>query len=128
MISLPPAVLSSMKTAAQALMTDTCKIEVLTNAIGEMGEQLQDQYSTVSASVACRVITIGNRFREQVASVGNRETIVDSYRLICPAGTALAVDQRITLASDGSQWEVVDLVTARTDAVDAQAVIVKVNG
>ena len=128
MISLPNAVLASMRAAAESLMTDTCTIEVQSDAVGDMGELLDDVYTVVASAVACRVITIGNRFREAVAQTAERETIVDAYRLVCPQGTALAVNQRITLDSDSSQWHVVDLVTARTSEVDEQAVIARIHG
>ena len=125
MINLHGVTRAVMRAAAESLMTDTCTIEVASDAVGEYGEVLSDHYTTVASSVACRVITIGNRFKEKTMRVGERETIEDVYRLVTPYGTALAVDQRVTLYSDGSRWQVVDLVTERTDDESAQAVIVR---
>lgn len=124
MLKLPTAVLEAMRDAAESLMTDTCKIEVRSNSVGEYGEPLE-AYETVASSVVCRVTTLGSRFKEAAEQVGGREAIVDAYRLICPAGTPLAVDQRVTLTSTGERWQVVDLITARTDEVDRQAAIVR---
>jgi hypothetical protein len=128
MISFPPAVLGSMRAAADSLMTDTCTIDVQAEATGDMGEVLYDQYTVVATDVKCRVITVGQRFGTSIVDLGNRETLVEMYRLVCPYDTALAVDQRITLDSDGSQWQVVTLLTERTDSVDAQAVITRIQG
>ncbi len=114
-----------MRAAAEALMTDTCTLEVGADAIGEYGEVLSEHYTVVASNVPCRVITIGNRFKEKVGRVGEREVVTDIYRLVTPHDTALAVDQRVTLDSDGSRWQVVDLVTERTDDESAQAVIVR---
>lgn len=125
MISLPSTILATMRAAAENLMTDTCTIEVQADAVGEMGEVLSDQYTTVATGVACRVITVNSGYG-QARIVGGREVITEGYRLVVPYGTALAVDQRVTLDSDDSVWQVTDLVTERTSEVDAQAVIVRV--
>lgn len=128
MIKINSSLLATMRNTAESLMTDTCTIEAGADAVGDMGEVLSDVYTAVASSVACRVITIGNRFKETVGITAERETITDAYRLIVPYGTALAVDQRITLDSDSSRWQVVDLLTERTSETDAQAVIVRING
>lgn len=128
MISFSPVVLAQMRANAESLMSDTCTIEVGSDAVGEMGEVLSDQYAVVAADVSCRVLSLGSRFKESAGQVGEREIIADHYRLVCPYDTALAVDQRVTLTSDSSVWQVIDLVTERTSATDAQAVIVRMQG
>ena len=126
-INLPATLLTTMRAQADALMTDTCTIEVGADSVGDMGELLADQYTVVATGVACRVIMLGRRYGEVAGRVGERETVTQAYRLICPYATALAVNQRITL-SDGSRFQVVDLSTERTSEVDAQASIVRTSG
>ena len=128
MINLPATVLGSMRATVESLMTDTCKIEVGADSVGEMGEVLQDQYTTVASGVTCRVISLGNRYSESARTIGEREVITEAYRLIVPYGTALDVNQRITLTSDSSVYQVVDLNTERTDRTDRQAIMVRIHG
>lgn len=122
--SLPTVVLAHMRAMAESLMTDTCTIEVRADAVSDLGA-VTNTWTLVASDVACRTITIGSRWQEMAAAVADRRALKDSYRLVCPAGTALAPDQRITLDSDGSQWLVTDLVTRRTDETDTQAVITR---
>lgn len=123
--SLPPVVLAHMRAMAESLMTDTCTIEVRADAVDSMGA-VSNVWTAVSSGVRCRLITIGStRLSDMLAAAADRRALKDSYRLVCPAGTALAPDQRVTLDSDGSQWLVTDLVTRRTDETDTQAVITR---
>ncbi len=124
MPSVDPMILAYMLAQADQLMSDTCTIEVRSDAVGEGGEKLL-AYTTVATSVACRVIDAGQTFERSADTVAEREVIVDRYQLITPNGTALAVDQRITLDSDSSVYQIIDLITERTDAVDAQATMVR---
>jgi hypothetical protein len=127
MLTLPDAVLGHMRAMAESLMIDTCTLAVGSDAYGDMGELLSDQYTVVASDVVCRVINLGRRYTETVGHLAEREIIIEAYRLICPYDTALAVDQRVML-SDGSVFQIVDLNTARTDATDAQAVMVRIHG
>lgn len=122
-LKVPGRVLAYMRANAEALMTGTCTIEAKAAARGEYGEPLE-VYEVLESNVPCRIITVGFRLDTAASSQGEREVIPDAYRLVCPAGTALAVDQRITV-SDGTRWHVVDLVTRRTDETDTQAVIAR---
>jgi 2-keto-3-deoxy-6-phosphogluconate aldolase len=122
--SLPPVVLAHMRAMAESLMTDTCTIEVRADAVDSMGA-VSNVWTAVESGVRCRMITIGFRPQDVLAAAADRRATKDSYRLVCPAGTALAPDQRVTLDSDGSQWLVTDLVTRRTDETDTQAVITR---
>lgn len=123
-VSLPAAVLAHMRALAESLMTDTCIIETRADATSELGA-VTNTWTTVASDVACRVITMGSRWQDMAMAAADRRALKDSYRLVCPAGTALAPDQRITLNSDGSQWLITDLVTRRTDETDTQAVITR---
>jgi hypothetical protein len=130
MITFPDTILTYMRNMSDSLMTDTCTIEVRSTAKGASGETLQDVYTTVASSVACRLIGQSSQtaMGDRIQPTGDRETVTQQYRIICPYTTALAVDQRITLDSDGSQYQVVDLITARTQRTDVQAMLVRIDG
>lgn len=104
-------------------MGDSCTIEAEVDAAGAMGE-MTDTWAVVAADVACRVIDARETGVSAMANVGAQEAMVDTYRLIVPVGTALAVDQRVTVGSD--VYQIVALVDGRSDATDAQAVITRV--
>jgi hypothetical protein len=123
MLTIDSALLEYMRDQAEALMTDTCLIEVRADARGEFGEATQETWTTVASGVRCRVITIQQSRAAQ--PVGTREALIDRYRLVCPSGTALDVDQRVTL-SNGDVYQILQVVTARTSETDTQAIIERV--
>jgi hypothetical protein len=112
--------------AVERSLTDTCKIEVMVKGRGVYGEPLADSWELVAENVKCRVIRSGSRSSSASEQVGNQETIREMYRLIVPRGTALDIDQRVTV--NGLVYQIVDVVTAWTDAVDAQAIMVRARG
>jgi len=118
--------LAQMRASTASFLTDTCTIEARSPARGESGE-VAEVWTAYATAVACRIITVGNRFNDSAGTVSNldREHIKDVYRVVVPAGTGLNVGQRITV-SDGTRYEVTDLMTDRTDGTDEQAVIVRV--
>jgi len=116
-----------MRNLADSLMTDTCKIEVRGTAKGESGEVLQNVYTVVATGVSCRLI-MQSTMTDRADRTAERETITEQYRLVCPVGTALAVDQRVTITSDGLVYQVVDLIRSRTSETDEQAVLVRISG
>lgn len=119
---LPNFVLAQMRRAAEQLMTQTCRIEQEVNAVGTWG-QPSPQWTEVARNVKCRVITSRQSTRSTAGMVGEQETLVDEYRLICPAGTALEKNQRVTV--DDVTYQVVNVIVARADETDTQAVIVR---
>jgi len=77
-----------------------------------------------AGAVACRVIRAGNAGSGgAVESVGERERIVQEYRLILPYGTVLDVDYLAEV--DGVRYRVVRVREGMTDAADVQAVVVE---
>ena len=126
MLKVSNALLEHMRDQAESLMTDTCTIEVQSASYGEMGELIEG-YTLVASDVSCRVIDAASQNVAEVVQQGDRETIFSEVRIVVPYDTALAVDQRIT-TSDGTAWQVGRLVTARTNPIDAQAVVVRVYG
>jgi hypothetical protein len=117
------AILGRIKTTVRRFLTETCTIEAQGAGTGDYGQQVAEWY-VVAEDVPCRIIRrAGNATGEEADEVAGRETIVDSYRLIVPAGTALEVGQRVTVGED--VYDVVDLMTALTGEADRQAVITR---
>ena len=126
MLRLPGAVLAQMRAAAESLMTDTCVLEARSASVGEYGEPTEE-FVVVDASVPCRVITLGARFKEAAPAPAPlaRESLVDAFRLVVPHDTALDIDQRVTVTSSGDVYDIVSLIAGRTDETDRQAIIVR---
>ena len=123
MVTIHSALKAQMQAAVAGLLTDTCTITREVVSTDEYGAPT-NTWAVVATGTACRVIVL-SRLNERAGEQGGRETIADTYRLIAPAGTALDTGYRVTVASDGAVYEVVDLVTARTDGPDVQAIITR---
>lgn len=106
------------------MLTDTCTISRETGTTGTMGEPLH-ALEVVASEVACRVIRSRTPSSSANQVVGSQEAMVELYRLICPSGTAFAVDDVVTL-SDGSVYQVVNVEDKLTDEAFAGAVITRV--
>lgn len=115
-------ILSHIQGWTGGFLSDTCLIEQEQEAAGQYGEPL-NIWVTVAADVPCRIITAGETTQTEAMPVGDGEAITEEYRLVCPAGTALATGQRVTVA--GVVYQVAALLTARTDETDVQAVITR---
>lgn len=117
-------VINILKVATARFLTETCDIEKLANARDKYGNKVPNQWETVSSDVACRIITAGTRNQSSSMDVGSQEALVETYRLIVPAGTALDVDYRVTC--NGIVYQVVNVLTSRTDETDRQAILTRV--
>lgn len=106
------------------MLTDSCTIKRLTGATGTMGEPL-NQLELIASGVQCRVIRSKTPSDNAQQVVASQKSMVERYRLICPAGTAFLVDDVVTLA-DGSVYQVVQVEDKLTDGVFAGAVITRV--
>lgn len=120
---LTAQVLAMMRATTAKFLTETCTIEQEMNSTGEFGQPVP-VWTPIATNVACRVILARQGYRPTAANVGGQEKIVDEYRIICPYGTVLATNQRITV-STGEVYQVVSLITDRTDETDTQAVVVR---
>lgn len=107
------------------MLTDICTISRETGATGTMGEPLH-VLEVVASEVACRVIRARTPSSSASQVVGSQEAMVEVYRLICPSGTAFTVDDVVTLASDGSVYQVVNVEDKLTDGAFAGAVMTRV--
>lgn len=117
------ATIARIKARVDMFLTETCLIEAQSQASDEYGNPIPGSRVTVASNVSCRIIDLGERLQSQAVIDSDQETIVDTYRLILPAGTAIAKDQIITISGD--EYDVVDLITERTDETDVQAVITR---
>jgi len=118
---LPTWLRASLRTTTNKWLKDTATIEALQLTTGEVGQPVES-WSVVSASVACRVIGAAS---SDTQNVGGQETMTDVFRIVFPAGTALAVQQRITVSSSGKVYHVAGLVTDYTDELFTAAVVVR---
>jgi head-tail adaptor len=116
---LPSNILKQLRKTTNRWLTQTATIERQTEDRGPFGEQIHD-FETVASGVACRVITAGSSFRGDMESSGNQELMLDRYRIIFPAGTAVDVDYRVTIGS--RVYNVVGLTDARQDETDVHVI------
>lgn len=117
-------VLTILRKATASFLTETCTIEALVNGRDAFGNKVQNQWETVASGVACRVITAGTNRQAAMQDVGTQEAMVETYRLVVPAGTALDIDQRVTV--NDVTYQIVSVLVARTDETDRQAVMTRV--
>lgn len=103
-------------------LTELCSIEHETGMKGSMGEPLHG-WETVAADVPCRVIR-ANAASRGTEAVGSTEALVERWRLICPAGTVFAVDNRVRL-SDGRVFQIVGIDDRLTDEAFVSALMVR---
>lgn len=128
MPTLSSQLLAKLRREAENLMKDTCKIEAESISVGSFG-QPKPVWLLVANDLKCRVIMSRQGTRPTADQVGSQEQLVDEYRLIVPYGTALGVNQRVTVnGDDGALYQIVGLIDRRTDATDSQAVIIRARG
>lgn len=119
---IDPGLIARLRTSVQTgFLTDTCKIEVLSMTTGDLGQPVE-AWQTVAASVACRVI---GEQQSDTATPGQQETMTDTYRLVCPVGTALDKQQRVTVTSTGHVYDVAGVIDDLSDSVFVTAQIVR---
>lgn len=113
-----------IRARVEYFLSDTCTIEREVAAYDKYGSPTR-AWKTIASGVKCRVISAGEASRGEMESSGVRETMTERYRLICPVGTELGVDYRVTVS--GKTYHVVSLIDAWTDAMDTQAIIERRN-
>lgn len=121
-MTLNASILARLRNQTAKFLKDTCLIEVQDQSTDEYGSPALS-WSVVAEDVPCRMITAGYQNQSRAGLVGSQESLQDMYKLICPYGTALDIDQRVTV--NGQTYNVVQLMTARTDETDTQAIIVR---
>lgn len=106
-----------IKARLETFLDDTCTIKRPKKTKDSMGAR-QGALEIVASSVACRVIA----GKSDIEDIGEQQAMTEWYRLIVPVGTDLAAGYVVVLA-DGTEYRVIDLITQRSDAMDAQAMI-----
>jgi len=77
----------------------------------------------VEANVPCRVIRAGRTYAPQGAVESDQEAMTETYRLVVPYNTRLAVDMVVEV--EGLHYSIINIWTKQTDATDQQATIAR---
>lgn len=126
MVQIPAHLITAIRKAKNQTLTQEALIEAETTTVDQYGAPTHT-WETVADCVPCRVIYAGGQpGNESMSEIGNQEMLTEQYRIICPYGTALSVDQRVTV--DGIVYDVVGLVTDLTQQTDTQAIMVRGRG
>lgn len=112
--------LANIRTALEVFLDDTCTISRERETFDSMGGSSHVP-EIVASGVSCRVI-MG---KSDTENIGNQESLTETYRLIVPVGTELDVDYIVTLA-DETVYQVIEIITQRSDAMDAQVMMKRV--
>lgn len=122
-MTLNSNVLAQLRNRMAAFLKDTCLIEAQQQMTDEYGAPTL-AWSIVAEDVPCRVLPIATSSMQSMSAlVGSGESLQELYKIICPHGTALAPNQRVTV--NGAVYNVIQLVTARTDETDTQALLTR---
>jgi len=113
-------ILADIRANVETYLDDTCTISREKQTSDSMGAPTGGK-EIVASGVSCRVI----KGRSDTENIGDQESLTETYRLIVPVGTALEVDYSVTLADD-TVYQVIEIITQRSDAMDAQAMIKRV--
>ena len=116
--------LARVREVAGRFMTETCVIEDEVIATDRYGAAVHT-WQVSATNVACRVITETRMSGSDTTEIGSQTALVERLRLVVPTGTALGVNQRVTVG--GAVYRVVALLEGHTDAVFASAVIVRLH-
>lgn len=119
--------IQQLREHSESMMTDTCVVEQADLSVGAYGETVKT-WVTVHAALKCRVIRAAGTQANtnQVQRTGERQGVIEEYRLIVPYGTGLTTDQRVTV--DGDVWQPVAVQRRLTAAVDEQYMLVRDDG
>jgi len=120
---LPAHLLAQLRSITAQYLKETCTIQQQANAIDQYGGVDASQWNVVASNVPCRIIMQGGAGNKLPQQVGEQESLIDAYRVIVPIGTGLAPNQRIIC--NGIIYEVTQLITARTDETDEQAMVIR---
>ncbi len=116
-LSARQIILQNITTRLESFLSDLCTIKRAAKSYDSTGAQ-SGVLETVAAGVACRVIE-GN---SNIEDIGDQQTLTEWYRLTVPVGTDLGANYFVELAN-GDVFKVIDLITQRSEATDAQAMM-----
>lgn len=116
--------LARVREVAGRFLTETCVIEDEVIATDRYGAAAHT-WRVSASDVACRIITETRMSGSDTTEIGSQVAMMERLRLVVPTGTALGVNQRVTVG--GTVYRVVALLEGHTDAVFASAVIVRLH-
>ena len=119
---LPISTKTRLQAVLNAALDKTCTIERQNADRGEFGELLHN-WQAVATDVSCRLIDAQVTNNSELQTTGNQEIMLQTARLILPAGTAIDVNYRVIIA--GVIYNVIAIVDSRSEAIDTQAVIMR---
>lgn len=119
------ATLKRIRDRVRKFYPASCTIEAEDTGTDQYGASTHT-WVTVAENVPCRIIRAGQNTSGEAGMQGRQEVMEDRYRLSVPVDTALAIDQRVTV--NGVTYDVVNIISAWSDAVDAQAIITRSRG
>lgn len=116
------SVKSALERYVSMFLKDTCTIRRKTDARDQHGATIPNAV-TETPGVACRVITSKGGQQAQAARIGNRESMVDIYRLIVAVGTDIRPNDLIVI--DGATYQVAAIDDKLTDKVFIAATLTR---
>lgn len=117
---ITPQMRNTLKGALNRFLNQSASISVDEITIDEIGGQVSTSMS-VATGVRCRVMRPTAADMRKL--VGMQEVITEIYKIAFEQGTALGTNQRVTV--DGVTYNIVSIVTHRTDDLDEQAIVVR---
>lgn len=116
--------LARVQQVAARFLSDVCVIEDEVIATDQYGAAAHT-WRLSASDVACRIITETRISGSDTTEIGSQVAMMERLRLVVPVGTALGVNQRVTVG--GAVYRIVALLDGHTDAVFVSAVIVRVH-
>ena len=116
-LSTHDRILSNIRTKLNTFLSDTCTIRRKLKSYDPAGAPT-GAGEIVEADVSCRVI----EGKGDLDDIGNQQILTEWYRLIVPVGTELNAGYSIEL-SDGTIFQIIDMIARRTEAMDVQAIM-----
>lgn len=113
---------NAIKRALNVFLTSQCEIRRVGVSRGERGESVKTPYS-VASGVPCRIITQKGSAQAKTMRIGNRESMVDIYRVIFRDGVDLRIDDQIVIGAE--VYNVSGIEDKLTDSVFVGALVVR---
>jgi len=116
--------LARVQQVAMRFLSEVCVIEDEVIATDQYGTAAHT-WRLSASGVACRIITETRMSGSDTTEIGSQVAMIERLRMVVPIGTALGVNQRVTVG--GAVYRIVAVLDGHTDAVFASAVIVRVH-
>lgn len=119
-----PVARAVIANAMRAMLSESCVIEQEVITADGYGGQVSTWQPV--QTVNCRVLrgSVSGMTGQGVEAAASREALMQTYRLIVPAGTPLAPNQRVTVG--GNVYQIVAIADDFTDAVFSSAYMTRI--